>query len=35
MRGVERSAKLLVSGTNIRTMMEKLTTVISIAKSEF
>jgi hypothetical protein len=35
MKGVERSAKLLVSGTNIRTMMEKLTTVISIAKSEF
>ena len=35
MRGVERAAKLLVSGTNIRTMMEKLTTVISIAKSEF
>lgn len=35
MKGVERSAKLLVSGTNIRTMMEKLSTVISIAKSEF
>lgn len=35
MKGVERAAKLLVSGTNIRTMMEKLTSVISIAKSEF
>ncbi|NTW70489.1 MAG: GTPase-activating protein [Chlorobiaceae bacterium] len=35
MKGVERAAKLLVSGTNIRTMMDKLTTVISIAKSEF
>jgi hypothetical protein len=35
MKGVERAAKLLVSGTNIRAMMEKLTTVISIAKSEF
>ncbi len=34
MKGVERAAKLLVSGTNIRTMMEKLTSVISIAKSE-
>jgi len=35
MKGVERAAKLLVSGTNIKKMMEKLTTVISIAKSEF
>jgi hypothetical protein len=35
MKGVERAAKLLVSGTNIRSMMEKLTSSISIAKSEF
>lgn len=35
MKGVERAAKLLVSGTNIKKMMEKLTAVISIAKSEF
>ena len=35
MKGVERAAKLLVSGTNIRLMMEKLTSTISIAKSEF
>lgn len=34
MKGVERAAKLLVSGTNIRLMMEKLSTAISIAKSE-
>lgn len=33
--GVERAAKLLISGTNIRTMMEKLTTAITTAKSEF
>jgi hypothetical protein len=35
MKGVERAAKLLVSGTNIKKMMEKLSTIISIAKSEF
>jgi hypothetical protein len=35
MKGLERAAKLLVSGTNIKTMMGKLTTLISIAKSEF
>jgi hypothetical protein len=35
MKGIERAAKLLVSGTNIKTMMGKLTTLISIAKSEF
>jgi hypothetical protein len=34
LKGVERAAKLLISGTNIRLMMEKLTSVISIAKSE-
>lgn len=34
-RGVERAAKLLISGTNIRTMLEKLTTAISTSKSEF
>lgn len=32
MKGVERAAKLLVSGTNIKSMMEKLSSVISIAK---
>jgi hypothetical protein len=35
MKGVERAAKLLVSGTNIKSMMEKLSNTISIAKSEF
>ena len=35
MKGIERAAKLLVRGTNIKTMMGKLTTLISIAKSEF
>lgn len=35
MKGIERAAKLLVSGTNIKTMMGKLSTLISIAKSEF
>lgn len=35
MKGVERVAKLLISGTNIKLMMEKLSSVISIAKSEF
>jgi hypothetical protein len=34
MKGIERAAKLLVSGTNIKLMMEKLSSVISIAKSE-
>ncbi|MDD2733254.1 MAG: GTPase-activating protein [Desulfuromonadaceae bacterium] len=34
-KGVERAAKLLVSGTNIKLMMEKLTSTISLAKSEF
>lgn len=34
-KGVERAAKLLVSGTNIKLMMEKLSSVISIAKSKF
>lgn len=33
MKGVERAAKLLVSGTNIKLMLEKLSTVISDAKS--
>ncbi len=35
MKGVERAAKLLVSGTNIKLMMEKLSAAISIGKSEF
>ena len=35
MKGVERAAKLLVSGTNIKLMMEKLNSLISIANSEF
>lgn len=35
MGGVERAAKLLISGTNIKTMMEKLTATITAAKSEF
>jgi hypothetical protein len=34
MKGVERAAKLLVSGTNIKSMLEKLSSVISTAKSE-
>jgi hypothetical protein len=34
MKGIERTARLLVSGTNIRLMMEKLTAVISTAISE-
>ncbi|MDD2897991.1 MAG: GTPase-activating protein [Desulfuromonadaceae bacterium] len=34
MKGVERAAKLLVSGTNIKLMMEKLTSAISNATSE-
>jgi len=32
MKGVERAAKLLVSGTNIKSMLEKLSSVISTAK---
>ena len=35
MQSVERAAKLLVSGTNIKLMMEKLSSVISIARSEY
>ena len=35
MKNVERAARLLVSGTNIKLMMEKLTATISLAKSEF
>ena len=35
MKGVERAAKLLVSGTNIKLMMEKLSSTITLAKSEF
>jgi hypothetical protein len=34
MRGVERAAKLLISGTNSKLMMEKLTATISNAKAE-
>jgi hypothetical protein len=34
-KGVERAAKLLVSGTNIKLMMEKLNSALTIAKSEF
>lgn len=32
--GIERAAKLLISGTNIKAMMEKLSSTITIAKSE-
>jgi hypothetical protein len=32
--GVERAAKLLISGTNIKLMMEKLNAAISSAKSD-
>ena len=35
MKGIERAAKLLVSGTNIKLMIEKLSSTIAIAKSEF
>jgi hypothetical protein len=35
LNGVERSAKLLISGTNTKLLMEKLTTLITVAKSEF
>ena len=34
-KGIERSAKLLISGTNNKLMMEKLSAVISTAKSGF
>lgn len=34
MKNVERASKLLASGTNIKTMMEKLSSAISIAKAE-
>ncbi len=33
--GVERAARLLISGTNIKLMMEKLNSAISVAKSDF
>lgn len=33
--GVERAARLLISGTNIKLMMEKLNTAVSSAKSDF
>lgn len=32
--GIERAAKLLISGTNIKAMMEKLASTITIAKSD-
>jgi hypothetical protein len=35
LNGVERSAKLLISGTNTKLLMEKLTTLITASKSEF
>lgn len=35
MSSVERAAKLLISGTNIKMMMEKLSAIITVAKSEF
>ncbi|MBC7963842.1 MAG: GTPase-activating protein [Steroidobacteraceae bacterium] len=35
MSGIERAAKLLISGTNIKTMMEKLTAAITAAKTEY
>jgi len=34
LKGVERAAKLLASGTNIKLMLEKLSSAISITKSE-
>lgn len=34
MSGIERAAKLLISGTNIKIMMEKLSTAITAAKAE-
>jgi hypothetical protein len=35
LNGVERAAKLLISGTNNKLMMQKLATLINTAKSEF
>jgi len=35
LNGVERAAKLLISGTNTKLLMEKLTTLITVSKSEF
>jgi len=35
LNGIERAAKLLISGTNTKLLMQKLTTLISTAKSEF
>ncbi len=32
---IERAAKLLISGTNTKLMLEKLTAIITVAKSEF
>ena len=35
LNGIERAAKLLISGTNNKLMMQKLTVLITTAKSEF
>jgi hypothetical protein len=35
LNGIERAAKLLISGTSTKLLMEKLTTLVSTAKSEF
>ena len=35
LNGIERAAKLLISGTNIKLMMQRLTALITTAKSEF
>jgi len=35
LNGIERSAKLLISGTNTKLLMEKLTALITSAKAEF
>ena len=35
MSGIERSAKLLISGTNTKLLMEKLATLVTTAKSNF
>ena len=35
LNGIERAAKLLISGTNTKLLMEKLTTLVTVAKSEF
>jgi DNA-directed RNA polymerase beta' subunit len=35
LKGIERAAKLLISGTNTKLLMEKLTNLITVAKSEF